>query len=80
MEGETIITEPVSIAIPLHESENQCHVAPGDNAPLTWRAELLAEQIGEIPLAETGSAGVEATLILVLTQTEEQIPFSARTK
>ena len=36
--------------------------------------------MGELPLAETGLLGVVATLMLALTQVEEQIPFSALTK
>ena len=78
--GETIIDEPVSMAVPPHESVYQCHVAPADKGPLTWSIELLPAHTGEFPLAVTGSLGVEATLTIVFTQLEKQVPFSALTK
>ena len=42
--------------------------------------ELLPAHTGELPVAETGSLGVVATLIIEFVQLEEQVPFSALTK
>ena len=79
-EGETTIDEPVSAANPPHEPVYQCHVAPADNAPLTWSVELAPAHTGEFPLAETGLLGEAATLTIIFTQLEKQVPFSALMK
>ena len=42
--------------------------------------ELLPAQTGEFPVADTGSLGVVATVIIEFKQFEEQVPFSALTK
>ena len=72
--------EPVPAGVPSHEPVYQCHEAPEDNEPLTCSVELLPAQMGEVPPAETGSAGIVATLTVALIQLEEHVPFSALAK
>ena len=78
--GETLTEVPVPTAVPPHEPEYQCHVAPADNVPFTCRAELPPVQIGEALVAEVGLEGIGVTVTDVLTQVELHVPFCARTK
>lgn len=79
MAGLTETEFPVPAAEPLQEAEYQCHVAPGDSVPFTFSVELVPEQIGEVPVADTGSDGGAITSTAVFTQFEKQFPFSALT-
>ena len=76
-----VTVEPEPAAIPPHDSVYHCQEAPGDNDPTTCKVVLSpAHTVGELELAETGSAGTEATLKFIIIHAEEQVPFSARTK
>lgn len=68
------------MVVPLHESADHCHIAPTDKVPVTCSVELLPAQTGVVPLAETGSLGVFATVTLAFTQLEKQVPVSALKK
>ena len=77
--GETLNEAPVPTAVPPHDPEYQCQVAPAVKDPVTCNVVDLPEQIGEVPVAETGFEGVAETFMVLLTQAEKQLPFSALT-